>query len=82
MDEIKVTLLDPDEPLPEDAVVLPNIADMPVKQAVRMLMSQGLDRAEARFRVAIARGEIDGDTIAVTTPDGTDLTPPRRRDSV
>jgi len=82
MDDIKVTLLDPDEPLPKDAVVLPDIVDIPVEQAVSMLMDQGLDEADARFYVAIARGEIDGDTIAVKTSDGIDLTQPRRRDSV
>jgi hypothetical protein len=81
MDDIKVTLLDPDDPLPEDAVVLPDLADMPVEQAVRMLMDRGLDRADARFFVAIARGEIDGDTIAVKTPDSADLTSAQRRDS-
>src|SRR2546423_15398962 len=81
MDDIKVTLLDPDEPLPKDAVVLPDIADIPVEQAVSMLMDQGLDEADARFFVDIARGEIDGDTIAVKTANDVDLTPPRRSDS-
>ena len=65
MDDITVTLLDDDEPLPPDVVVLPPLEDMDVEAAVRLLRSQGLDEADARFEVALARGEIDGDIIAV-----------------
>ena len=65
MDEITVTLLDDDEPIPPDVVVLPALEDMDVEDAVRLLRSQGLDEVDARFEVALARGETDGDTHAI-----------------
>ena len=65
MDEITVTFLDDDEPIPPDVVVLPALKDTDVEDAVRLLRSQGLDEADARFEVALARGETDGDAYAV-----------------
>jgi hypothetical protein len=65
MDEITVTFLDDDEQIPPDVVVLPALEDMDVEDAVRLLQSQGLDEVDARFEVALARGEIDGDAYAV-----------------
>ena len=65
MDEITVTLLVDDEPIPPDVVVLPALEDMDVEEAVELLRSHGLDEADARFEVALARGEIDGDAYPV-----------------
>jgi len=65
MDEITVTLLDDDEPIPPDVVVLPTLEDMDVEEAVELLRRHGLDEADARFEVALVRGEADGDTHAV-----------------
>ena len=65
MDEITVTFLDDDEPIPPEVVVLPALEDMDVEDAVKLLRSQGLDEADARFEVALARGEIDGDAYVV-----------------
>jgi hypothetical protein len=65
MDDIRVTFLDDDEPLPPDVEILPDIKDMDVEDAVRLLRSQGLDEVDARFEVALERGEIDGDAYAV-----------------
>ena len=65
MADITVTLVDDDEPLPPDAVVLPALEDMDVEEAVKLLRSHGLDEADARFEVALARGEVDGDLIPV-----------------
>ena len=38
---------------------------MEVEDAVKLLRSHGLDEADARFEVALARGEVDGDLIPV-----------------
>lgn len=76
MDEITVTLLDDDEPIPPDVIVLPALEDMDVEDAVRLLRSQGLDEADARFEVALARGETDGDAYAVD--DGNPVRTPRQ----
>jgi hypothetical protein len=65
MDEITVTLLDDDEPIPPDVIVLPALEDMDVEEAVKLLRSHGLDEVDARFEVALARGEIDGDAYPV-----------------
>jgi hypothetical protein len=65
MDEITVAFLDDDEPIPADVTVLPALEDMDVEDAVRLLRRQGLDEPDARFEVALARGEIDGDAYAV-----------------
>jgi hypothetical protein len=65
MADITVTLIDDDEPLPPDAVVIPALEDMDVEEAVKLLRSHGLDEADARFEVALARGEVDGDLIPV-----------------
>ena len=65
MADITVTLIDDDEPLPPDAIVLPALEDMDVEEAVKLLRSHGLDEADARFEVALARGEVDGDLIPV-----------------
>jgi hypothetical protein len=65
MADITVTLIDDDEPLPPDAIVLPALEDMDIEEAVKLLRSHGLDEADARFEVALARGEVDGDLIPV-----------------
>jgi hypothetical protein len=67
VDEIVVIrVLDEDEELPPDAIVLPALEDMEPEEGVRHLMEYwGLDEADARFYLAIARGEIDGDVIDV-----------------
>ena len=77
MDEITVTLLDDDEPIPPDVIVLPALEDMDVEDAVRLLRSHGLDEVDARFEVALARGEIDGDAYAVDD-NGQRLRSPRQ----
>jgi hypothetical protein len=63
--EITVAFLDDDEPIPPDVIVLPALEDMDIEDAVRLLRSQGLDEADARFEVALERGETDGDAYAV-----------------
>jgi hypothetical protein len=66
MAEITVTLLDDDEELSPDVEVLPDIKDMEPEAAVRHLMDYwGLDEADARFHLALARGETDGETHAI-----------------
>lgn len=66
MDDIKVTFLDDDEPLPPDVEVIPPLEEMEPQAAIRHLMEfWGLDEADARFELALARGEIDGDAYAV-----------------
>ena len=78
MDEITVTLLDDDEPIPPDVVVLPALEDMEPEEAVRHLMEYwGLDEVDARFELALERGEIDGDTHAVDD-NGQRLRSPRQ----
>ena len=79
MDEITVTFLDDDEPIPPDAIVLPALEDMPVEDAVKLLRSHGLDEADARFEVALARGEVDGDLIPVR--EGEPVRTPRQHHS-
>jgi acyl-coenzyme A thioesterase PaaI-like protein len=52
------------EPLQqEDIDVI--IAEMPTEEAVRYLMSHGTAEMDARFLVAMAKGEIEGDARAV-----------------
>lgn len=67
MDEIVVIrVLDDDEELPPGVEVEPDFAEMATEDAVRHLMDfWGLGEADARFYLAIARGEIEGDVIAV-----------------
>jgi hypothetical protein len=65
MGDIRVTILDDDAPLPPDVIVLPALCDMEREAAVRYLMEGGLDEVDARFHVALARGETDGDTHAI-----------------
>ena len=82
MDEITVTFLDDDEPIPPDVLVLPALEDMDVEDAVRLLRSQGLDGADARFEVALARGEADGDTHALDDNGQRVRTPRQHRSAV
>ena len=67
MDDIVVIrVLEEDEEPPPDAVEIPALKDMEPEAAVRRLMDVwGLDEADARFEVALARGEIDGDACTV-----------------
>jgi len=49
-----------------DVVQLPALQDMPTEEAVEMLMHLfGEGEYQARFMVAIAKGEIQGDCIEV-----------------
>ena len=69
-----VRVLEEDEEPPADAVMLPALEDMEPEEGVRHLMDYwGLGEADARFYLAIARGEIDGCTIDVhkETPERT-----------
>jgi hypothetical protein len=79
MADITVTLIDDDEPLPPDAIVLPALEDMDVEEAVKLLRSHGLDEADARFEVALARGEVDGDLIPVREDEAKRMAPRRDR---
>lgn len=67
MDDIVVIrVLGENEEPPPDAVALPALEDMEPEEAVRHLMEYwGLGEADARFYLAIARGEIEGDVITV-----------------
>jgi hypothetical protein len=67
MDDIVVIrVLEEDEDPPHDAVEIPALKDMEPEEAVRRLMDVwGLDEADARFHLALARGETDGDTHAI-----------------
>jgi len=67
VDEIVVIrVLDDDEELPSDVEVEPDFAEMETEEAVRHLMEHwGLDEVDARFHLALARGETDGDTHAI-----------------
>jgi hypothetical protein len=63
---VVLRVLDDDEELPPDVEVEPDIATMENEAAVRHMMEfWGLDEPDARFHVALARGEIDGDAYAV-----------------
>ena len=65
-DFVVIRLLNDDEELPPDVEVLPDILDMEPEEAIRHLMEYwGLDEADARFELALARGETDGDAYAV-----------------
>jgi hypothetical protein len=65
-DFVVVRVLDDDEELPPDVEVLPDILDMEPAEAIRHLMEYwGLDEQDARFELALARGEIDGDAYPV-----------------
>jgi hypothetical protein len=69
-DIVVIRVLEEDEEPPADAVALPALEDMEPEEGVRHLMEYwGLDEADARFYLAIARGEIDGDIIAVRDED-------------
>ena len=83
MDDIVVIrVLDEDEEPPPDAVALPALEDMEPEEAVRHLMEYwGLDEADARFYLAIARGEIEGDVIAVNEDDPERAAASRERNS-
>ena len=80
MDDIVVIqVLDEEEEPPPDAVALPALEDMEPEEAVRHLMEYwALDEADARFYLAIARGEIDGDAYAVDD-NGRRIRSPRQR---
>lgn len=67
MDDIVVIrVLEEGEEPPADAVEIPALKDMEPEEALRRLMDVwGLDEADARFHLALARGEIKGDVIAV-----------------
>ena len=67
MDDVVVSrVLEEDEEPPPDAVVVPPLEDMEPEVALRRLIDVwGLDEADARFYLAIARGEIDGDAYPV-----------------
>ena len=82
MDDIVVIrVLKEDEEPPPDAVALPALEDMEPETAVRHLMEYwGLDEANARFHLALARGEIDGDAYAVDD-DGKPVRTPRQHHS-
>ena len=71
MDDIVVIrVLEEDEEPPHDAIAMPALEDMEPETAIRRLMEVwGLGEADARFHLAIARGEIEGDTIAVREDD-------------
>ena len=79
MDEIVVIrVLDDDEELPPDVEVEPDFEEMETEDAVRHLMAYwGLGEADARFYLAIARGEIEGDAYAVDD-DGNPVRTPRQ----
>jgi hypothetical protein len=64
--DIKVILLNDDDPLPPDVIVAPDVEEMEPEAAVRYLMTEwGMGEVDARFHLAIIRGEIDGDTHAI-----------------
>jgi hypothetical protein len=65
-DQRVVRLLDDDDELPPDVATVPDILDMEPEEAVRHLMEfWGLDEVDARFHLALERGETDGDTHAI-----------------
>jgi len=65
-DIVVVRVLEEDEEPPRDAVAMPAREDMEPEAAVRRLIDVwGLSEADARFHLAVARGEIEGDIIAV-----------------
>jgi hypothetical protein len=79
---IVIRVLEEDEEPPADAVALPALADMEPEEGIRHLMEYwGLDEVDARFYLAIARGEIDGDTVAVRDDDAARAELPRKRSS-
>ena len=67
MDEVvDIRVLDEDEELPPDAIIMPPLEEMEPEAAVKHLMEfWGLDEVDARFHLALARGETDGDTHAI-----------------
>ena len=67
MDDFAVIrVLEDDEELPPDVEVEPDFVTMETEAAVRHLMEYwGLDEVDARFHLALARGETDGDTHAI-----------------
>lgn len=79
MDEIVVIrVLEDDEQLPPDVEVEPDFLEMQTEDAVRHLMNVwGLDEADARFHLALARGEVDGDAYPVDD-DGEPVRQPRQ----
>ena len=79
MDDIVIIrVLEEDEEPPPDAVMLPALEDMELEEGVRHLMRYwGLDEADARFYLAVARGEIEGDIITVRE-DGSERAAARR----
>lgn len=77
-----VRVLEEDEEPPADAVMLPALEDMKTEEGVRHLMDYwGLGEADARFYLAIARGEIDGCTIDVHKEAPERAVPNRDRNS-
>jgi hypothetical protein len=65
-DFVVIRVLEDDEELPPDVEVQPDFMDMEPEDAVRHLMEHwGLDDVDARFHLALARGETDGDTHAI-----------------
>lgn len=65
-DIIVIRVLEEDEEPPRDAVEIPALKDMEPEEALRRLIDVwGLDEADARFHLALARGEIDGDAYPV-----------------
>ena len=67
MDDFAVVrVLDDDDELPPDVEIEPDFMTMTAEDAVRHLMEfWGLDEVDARFHLALARGETDGDTHAI-----------------
>jgi hypothetical protein len=67
MDDIVVVrVLEDDEELSPDVEVWPALEDMEPEAAIRHLMEDwGFDEVDARFHLALALGEIDGDAYAV-----------------
>ncbi len=65
MDRVIVEDVDDGDSPSEDAEV--SLAALPTEDAVRYLMSHGTAEMDARFLVAMAKGEIEGDARAVRT---------------
>jgi hypothetical protein len=64
MDRVTIEDIDDREPSQhEDPEV--NLAEMPTEDGVRYLMSHGTAEMDARFLVAMAKGEVGGDARPV-----------------
>lgn len=84
MDDFTVIrVLQDDEELPPDVEVEPDFAEMETEEAVRHLMEHwGLDEVDARFHLALARGETAGDTHAIDDNGQRVRTPRQHRRAV